>query len=170
MLRHESRKNTQNQGESKVTRGHQSGLVGLAVITLGTIKGSQWTDIYEAPTRLREPHSCCRRYKDESDLDPALQGFTMMQEPWSHFSCNNVLMRPVLKTCIQCWSPLVFKVRKPECSGERENTTQPCEDRAGDPVIIFKCTEGFRERTQWKKTGWEVSRRDFRWRISWQSG
>lgn len=45
------------------------------------------TNIYEAPTRFKELHGCCGGYKDESDLDPALQGFTMMQGPWCHLLC-----------------------------------------------------------------------------------
>lgn len=82
MLRHEYRKNTQDQGESKVTRGHQSRAGGMSSYYLGTIlKEVNGTNIYEAPTRFKELHSCCRGYEHESDLVLALQGFTMMQEP-----------------------------------------------------------------------------------------
>lgn len=89
MLRHEYRKNTQDRGESKVTGGHQPRAGGIISYYLGTIlKEVNWTNIYEAPTGFKELPSCCRGHKDESDLAPALQGLTLMEEPWRHFSCT----------------------------------------------------------------------------------
>lgn len=91
----------------------ESPIQGCVSYNLDALKGTvNSTNIYEAPTRFKELHGYCRGYKDESDMVPALQGFTMMQEPWSHFSLIHGTNENIIKELYSVLTATTFLNRE----------------------------------------------------------